>query len=112
MFLSDEIRNTFYEVMNFPLQAVCTASKFFGGIWISAYGCIDGNKFVCLDNFYEDVKRGKCLIYTFGVAGDWSFEQEMASMGCRQVSNFKIFNYYVFYKNTGISCNFEKSSFE
>jgi hypothetical protein len=70
--------------MNFPLQAVCTASKFFGGIWIGAYGCIDGNKFVCLDNFYQDVKKKECLIYTFGVAGDWSFEQEMASMGCRQ----------------------------
>jgi hypothetical protein len=69
--------------MNFPLQSICAVSKFFGGQWVSAYGCIDGNKFVCLDNFYEDVKRGECLIYSFGVAGDWTFEEAMASMGCR-----------------------------
>ena len=71
--------------MNFPLQAVCTVGKFLGGQWVSGYGCIDGNKFVCLDNFHRDVKNGKCLIYTFGVSDDWTFEEMTASMGCRQV---------------------------
>ena len=71
--------------MNFPLQTVCTVSKFLGGQWLADYGCIDGNKFVCLDNFYKDVKNEECLIYTFGVSDDWTFEEITASMGCRQV---------------------------
>jgi hypothetical protein len=82
-FNSDELRERFYEAMNFPLQAVCTLGKFLGGQWIEGVGCIDGNKFVCLDNFYEDVKNGNCLIYTFGVSNDWTFEEMTASMGCR-----------------------------
>ena len=45
-------------------------------------GGMDGNKFVCLDQFYNDVINKSCLIYSFGVSGDWSFEEGMAALGC------------------------------
>ena len=65
-----------------PLQSVCTVGKFFGGQWRSGCGALDGNKYVCLDDFYNDVQNGKCLIYSFGISGDWSFEETMADLGC------------------------------
>ena len=65
-----------------PLQSVCTVGKFFGGGWMGGCGALDGNKYVCLDQFYEDVLTGNCLIYSFGIAGDWTFEEAMADIGC------------------------------
>ncbi len=77
-----EARDRFYSIMNMPLQSVCTVGKFFGGNWLSHCGAFDGNKYVCLDDFYGNVKDGNCLIYSFGVAGDWTFEEAMAGLGC------------------------------
>jgi len=76
------IQDQFYSVANMPLQSVCTVGKFFGGFWMGGYGCIDGNKYVCLDKLYGDAISGKCLIYSFGISGDWSFEETMADLGC------------------------------
>ena len=78
----DEIRDHFYRVVNMPFQTPCTVAKTFGGHWSSKCGGMDGNKFVCLDQFYAVVINKSCLIYSFGVAGDWSFEESMAQMGC------------------------------
>ena len=39
----------------------------------------DGDKFVCMD----DIIMGKpCLIYSFGIANDWTFEDFMDYRGC------------------------------
>ena len=95
MLFLDTVRDVFYKMMNFPLNDVCTVGKFFGGVWGSAYGCIDGHKFVCLDDFYEDVKNGECLIYSFGIDHDWTFEEMVAKMGCRQEKN--VYSYVFWY---------------
>lgn len=60
-----------------------TVGKYFGGEWVWSLGCLDGHKFVCLDNLYQDVLNNKCLIYSFGINNEWSFEENMVSMGCR-----------------------------
>lgn len=41
---------------------------------------MDGDKFMCLDNLIE---RGDedCIIYSFGIANDWSFEDQMSKFG-------------------------------
>ena len=46
-----------------------------GGWWNYAW---DGHKFVCEDDFKEEEP---CLVYTFGVATDISFEEAMATKG-------------------------------
>ena len=38
----------------------------------------DGHKYVCEDDFSEEEE---CLVYTFGVSDDASFEESMASIG-------------------------------
>ena len=79
---SEEIRSQFYSIFSMPLQSVCTVGKFFGGHWMGGCGALDGNKYVCLDQLYGDVQAGNCLIYSFGIAGDWTFENAMADLGC------------------------------
>ena len=41
---------------------------------------MDGDKFVCLDDILE---KEDCFVYSFGVAGDWTFEDQMDAIGCR-----------------------------
>ena len=40
---------------------------------------VDGDKFVCMDHIEMDKP---CLIYSFGIKNDWSFEDFMDSAGC------------------------------
>ena len=48
-------------------------------------GCneVEGQKTVCLDKLYEDIRRGECLVYSFGIGDEFSFELAMANMGCQ-----------------------------
>ena len=50
------------------------------GIWYGDFGeaAWDGHKYVCEDDFTEDED---CLVYTFGVSDDASFEETLASIG-------------------------------
>ena len=41
---------------------------------------VDGDKFVCLDNLMER-RDGDCIVYSFGIANDWSFEDQMSTLG-------------------------------
>ena len=44
---------------------------------------MDGVKKLCMDQLYKDVKSKSCLIYSFGLSDDWSFEENMALLGCK-----------------------------
>ena len=48
-------------------------------------GSTDGEWFVCMDNIFEDVNRNKCLVYSFGLADDITFENELSDLGCTGV---------------------------
>eukprot|EP00092_Neocalanus_flemingeri_P017923 GFUD01019393.1.p1 GENE.GFUD01019393.1~~GFUD01019393.1.p1 ORF type:complete len:325 (+),score=54.21 GFUD01019393.1:61-1035(+) len=66
-----------YYLLSFPVQGVCRILKRVGGRW---YGTVvDGDKFVCMDNLLSDER---CLIYSFGISDDWSFEDFMDFRGC------------------------------
>ena len=45
-------------------------------------GSTDGEWFVCMDNIFKDVKRNKCVVYSFGLADDITFENELSDLGC------------------------------
>ena len=40
---------------------------------------VDGDKFVCLDDMLE---KDDCVVYSFGLAADWTFEDQMDVIGC------------------------------
>jgi uncharacterized protein YfbU (UPF0304 family) len=41
----------------------------------------DGQKAVCIDPQVAP-QPGECLVYSFGIADDWSFDEEMEEYGC------------------------------
>ena len=45
----------------------------------------DGTKNICLDDIHRDIKNEECLIYSFGIADDWTFEEYMAPLGCKVI---------------------------
>ncbi|TRY79361.1 hypothetical protein TCAL_07073, partial [Tigriopus californicus] len=58
------------------------------GKWLGH--CYDGHKYVCLDDFVPkrnhanglDQDEDECIVYSFGVSDDLSFENEMTHFGC------------------------------
>ena len=41
---------------------------------------VDGDKFICLDQIM--VAKEPCIIYSFGINNEWTFEDQMDSEGC------------------------------
>ena len=60
--------------------------KRIGGHWLfggpGQHHQVDGDKFICLDSI---LKQNSCIVYSFGVAYDWTFEDQMDDIGfsCR-----------------------------
>ena len=52
--------------------------KRIGGHW--DWRQVDGDKFICLDHILAR-DTGPCIIYSFGIANDWEFEDQMDSLG-------------------------------
>ena len=55
-----------------------------GGKWLNNPGVnkqVDGDKFICLDNLINAKNNETCIIYSFGIAKDWSFEDFMDTLG-------------------------------
>lgn len=42
----------------------------------------DGEKYACADAEFSLLTSGDCIVYSFGVAEDWSFEEDMEWLGC------------------------------
>ena len=83
----------FYRVIAMPQQGICRKGvnqlfrylpfyfrslKRVGGKWTNSIG-VDGDKFVCMDTF---VDGSECLVYSFGIANDWTFEDFIVKFGC------------------------------
>ena len=54
----------------------CRVLKRVGGQWHGKQ--VDGDKFVCFDSI---LRSQSCLVYSFGVSTDWSFEDQMGDLG-------------------------------
>ena len=48
---------------------------------------IDGVKSLCLDEIFKHIITGSCLLYSFGLADDWSFEEVTSNLGCKVTDN-------------------------
>ena len=87
---SDEIKNNaqydqefFHDFIQNPQHSFCKQLKEFGGHYNSFCKYFTGQKLVCTDDFIKDIAKGECLIYSFGVANDWSFEDFMDALECK-----------------------------
>ena len=58
--------------------------KRIGGTWIDgSHKQVDGDKFLCFDKILT--RDSPCLIYSFGISNDWTFEDLMDSFGIKKV---------------------------
>ena len=80
--VTDYINDFFHQFVQNPHRAYCKEIKRFGGQYNPVCKFTDGSKFVCMDQLLKDIENGECLIYSFGVADDWSFEDIMDELGC------------------------------
>jgi hypothetical protein len=82
------------------------------GYWVWNGGGVaapDGHKAVCLDQFISPV-YDNCLVYSFGINNQWTFDEAMAKFGC-QVHSFDpsmgVSDYdrsrYIHFHNLGLS---------
>ena len=76
------VNNFFQEFIQSPHVGYCKDIKRFGGHYNAKCKYTDGQKFVCMDDLLKDIGNNECLIYSFGVSADWSFEDIMDSFGC------------------------------
>lgn len=60
----------------------CELSHDFGGVMMDNPAGLAGQKAVCIDPIVAP-KPGDCLIYSFGINDDWSFDEMMARYGCQ-----------------------------
>lgn len=72
------------DYLNFANRSSCSLIHDFGGI-VYKYGnvvAIDGQKSVCLEQGKAPVP-GKCVVYSFGINNEWSFDDTMGKYGCQ-----------------------------
>ena len=88
----------YYKTLSNFKRTPCIVKKSVGGQWIrlseslkswceeqgncETWPQMDGVKTFCMDKIYQDVISDSCLIYSFGLSDDWSFEEVMTKLGC------------------------------
>ncbi len=65
--------------INQPTELACQLVQKIGGQGKS-FGFVDGQYALCLDRLPRDMTD--CLVYSFGVSKDWSFDDAMHGAGC------------------------------
>jgi len=70
----------FFQTLAFPMQSICKVLKRIGGSWNKRQ--VDGDKFICMDRLFS---KNKCIIYSFGISNDWTFEDllDSSGLGCQ-----------------------------
>ena len=43
---------------------------------------VEGVKYICIDKLVYDVLNNECVIFSFRIKNDWSFEDAMDNLGC------------------------------
>ncbi|XP_043190246.1 uncharacterized protein LOC122364166 [Amphibalanus amphitrite] len=76
----------FFTYLTSPNPSACRQLVRFGGVGDTrdddGTPAMDGHKFVCLDPEFALRSSDQCLVYSFGIATDWSFDMAMERFGC------------------------------
>ena len=78
----DQLRMRLHEILMDPVNLVCHSKQRFGGNFLEFCKFTDGGKVACMDDLLEDLSQKKCLIFSFGIETDWTFEDVMDKLGC------------------------------
>ena len=79
---TESTMHTYHSIVMDTFDTVCNVKTKVGGRYIKGCYVMDGQKYVCMDDLMEDIRNEKCIIYSFGIGHDWSFEDNLAKMGC------------------------------
>jgi hypothetical protein len=73
------------EYFKWSNQTSCKLTHDFGGHMHRKPSGLDGQKAVCLDDQIAP-KAGSCIVYSFGINNEWSFDETMENYGCKVYS--------------------------
>ena len=79
--------DTFHSIVMDTFDTACNVKTRLGGVYLSGCHVMDGQKYVCMDEVMNDILNKECIVYSFGIGGDMSFEKGISEMG------FKVFAY-------------------
>ena len=99
------ILDRFHQFIQDPLSSFCKELKKFGGPYSAKCKYTDGGKFTCMDDLLVDIQNNECLIYSFGIDKDWTFEDAMSDFGCKVYAHDPTVN---FPRHRGANIIFEK----
>ena len=99
---AEDLRQLFNKFIMNPHIGRCPTIQRFGGEYIPKCKYWDGQKFVCMNELYKDLENDDCLIYSFGIASDYSFEEAMDRLGCKVYAFDPTVNYSKKIGNTNI----------
>lgn len=63
-------------------RSSCQLAHDFGGKMMKKPSGLDGQKTICIDPRIAP-KSGDCLVYSFGIDNEWSFDEQMERYGCQ-----------------------------
>ncbi len=69
------------QYMEWTNSTSCRLTHYIGG-QIHPRG-VDGQKAVCMDPLIRPEGNSECLVYSFGIGNDWTFDEAAELMGCR-----------------------------
>ena len=81
-FSDDYIEDAFHNILMDPTDTVCKSKHKIGGGYMVDCKYTDGGKFICVDEWLKDVVNNECVVFSFGIAKDWTFEDMMDNVGC------------------------------
>ena len=74
--------NQLLEYSKWTNRSSCELIHDFGGVMLRNPSGIDGQKAVCLDPQVAP-NPDNCLVYSFGINNEWSFDEQMENYGCQ-----------------------------
>lgn len=83
--LLDSESLTGYQLLQYVMwtnSSSCLLSHDFGGVLVQNPPGIDGQKAVCIDPHVAP-NPADCLVYSFGINDEWSFDEQMEKYGCQ-----------------------------
>ena len=63
-------------------DTVCNLKYRVVGMYLRLCHSYDGQKYVCKDELMADIRYHECIVYSFGIRDDWTFEDTIADFGC------------------------------